>query len=83
MPQNIISSSTSQAIAKSFILLQPLAIDGACFIHLGLHSPLLFITHVTPPIQIKLIPLVFTQLVENNMVADLDKVYPKVVPPYF
>jgi hypothetical protein len=82
MPQNTISNSTSQAIAKSFVLLHFLAIDGACFIHLRLHL-LLFITHVTPPIPIKLSPLVFTQLVENNIVADLNNVYPKVVPPCF
>jgi hypothetical protein len=83
MPQNIISSSTSQIIAKKIVLLQLLVIDSVCFIHLGLHPLLLFITHVTPPIQIKLNPSIFTQLVENNIVADLNKVYPKVVPPYF
>jgi hypothetical protein len=44
MPHNIILGFTSQVIADSFVLLQLLAIDGACFIRLGLRLPLLFIT---------------------------------------
>jgi hypothetical protein len=44
MPQKITSGLTSQAVAESFVFLQLLAFDDACFIHVGLHPPLLFIT---------------------------------------
>jgi hypothetical protein len=44
MPQKITSGLTSQATAKSFVFLQISIVDGACFIHVRLHLPLLFIT---------------------------------------
>jgi hypothetical protein len=35
MPQKITSGLTSQAVAESFVFLQLLAFDDACFIHVG------------------------------------------------
>jgi hypothetical protein len=65
---------------QKFCNVQLSAID---FINVGFHLPLLFITHVTSPILIRLSPLVLTQLVQNGIVVDPYEVCPRVVFLFF